>query len=103
MALYRYVGPQGQLRALCLVPAVAKLPDDGEAVLLEALLGLLILGRGSAVEQIQVVCAVPDTVAQNFDGAALGDLVLQTGRKLALRWAVRVQRQRLGHIRLRVA
>ena len=40
-------------RPLAFVAAVTKLPGDGEAVLLEALPGLLVAGRGRAVEQLQ--------------------------------------------------
>ncbi len=60
-------------------------------------------GRGRAVEQIQVVCAVPHAVAQHVDGATLGDLALQPGQELALRRTVRVQSQRVGSFRLGVA
>ena len=87
-------------RPLRLVAAVAKLPDDGEAVLLEALLRLHVPGRRRAVEQVQVVRAVSDAVAQHVDGAALGDLALQPGEELAPRRTVLVERQRFGGVRL---
>ena len=87
-------------RPVCLVAAVAKLPDDGEAVLLEAPLRLHVPGRRRAVEDVQVVRAVPEAVAQHVDGAALRDLALQPGEELAPRRTVLVQRQRLGRLRL---
>jgi hypothetical protein len=36
---------------------------------------------------------VLDAVAQNVDGAALGNLTLETGQELASRWPVGVQLQ----------
>ncbi len=63
-------------RPLGVVAAVAKLPDDGETVLLEAFLCLHVPGRRSAVEQGQIVRSVLQTVAENVDRAALGDLAL---------------------------
>jgi len=50
-------------RPLRVVTAVAKLADDGEAVLLEALLRLRVSGRRRAAEQLQMVRAVLDAVA----------------------------------------
>ena len=89
-------------RPLRLVAAVAKLPDDGEAVPPEAVPSLLVAGRRGAVEEIEVVRAVPDAVAQHLDRAPLGDLALQPRQELAPRRAVVVQRQRLGGFRLGV-
>ena len=63
-------------RALSVVTAVAKLARDGEAVLPEASLGFLVLGRGRAVEELEVVGTVLDAVAEDIDRAALGDLSL---------------------------
>ena len=80
-------------RPLRLVAAVAELPDDGEAVLLEALPRPQVSGRRRAVEQVQVVRAVPNAVAQHVDGAALGDLALQPRQELPPRRTVLVQRQ----------
>ena len=87
-------------RPLGVVAAVAELPDDGEAVLLEALLRPHVPGRRRAVEQVQVVRAVSDAVAQHVDGAALGDLALQPGEERAPRLPVLVERQRFGGVRL---
>ena len=87
-------------RPLRVVAAVAKLADNGEPVLREAVLRLRVPGRRRAVEQVQVVRAVLDAVAQHVDGAALGDLPLQAGQELASRRAVLVQRQGFGDLRL---
>ena len=89
-------------RPLRLVAAVAKLPDNGEAVPFEAFLRLHISGRGRAVEQFDVVRAALHAVAQHVDGAALGDLALEPRQELAPRRAVLVQRERFGGLRLRV-
>ena len=88
--------------ALCaLVAAVAKLPGDGEAVLLKALPGLLVAGRGRAVEQVEVdALAMPDAVAQHLDGSSLGDLALQPRQELPPRRPVLVERERLGDLGL---
>ena len=87
-------------RPLGLVAAVVKLPGDGEAVLRETLPGLLVAGRGRAVEEVEVVRAVPDAVAQHLDGAPLRDLALQPRLELAPRRPVLVQCQGLGGLRL---
>ena len=68
-------------RPLGLVAAVAQLAGDGEAVLPEALLRLRVVGRRSAVEQVEVVGPVPDAVAQHVDGPPLADLPLEPGQK----------------------
>ena len=70
-------------RALGVVPAVAELAGDAELVLAEAPLGGLVLGGGSAAEEIEVVGAVLDAVAEDFDGAAFGDLALEAREELA--------------------
>ena len=90
-------------RTLGFVAAVAKLADDSETVLLEALPGLLVLGRGGAVEQIHMVGMVLDAVAQYVDDAVFGDLLLQPGKEFALCWPICVQHQRLGRFWLGVA
>ena len=90
-------------RPLRLVPAVAKLPGDGEAVPLEAVPGLLVARRRRAVEEIEVVRAVLDTVAQHLDRAPLGNLALPPRQELAPSRTVLLQRQRLGRLRLGVA
>ena len=74
-------------RPLGFVAAVAKLAGDGEAVLPEALLRFRVVGRGGAVEQVEVVSPVPDAVAQHVDGAALADLTLEPGQEPAARGA----------------
>ena len=66
-------------RALGVVAAVAELASDAELVLAEAPLGRLVLGGGRAVEEVEVVGAVLDAVAEDFDGAAFGDLALESG------------------------
>ena len=48
----------------------------------EALRGLGVARRGRAVEQVDVVRAVLDALAQHVDDAALGDLALQPGQEL---------------------
>jgi len=63
-------------RALGLVAAVAQLPGHGEPVLVEPLAGRLVTLRGTAVEELEVVRAVADPVAQHVDRAALADLTL---------------------------
>ena len=44
-----------------------------------------------------MVRPVLDAVSQDIDGAALGDLALQPGQKLAPRRSVLVKRERFGH------
>ena len=82
-------------RPLRIVPAVAKLPRDREAVLLEPFLRLRVVSRGRAVEQIQVQRSVLDPVAQHVDGAALDDLALQPGQERTPRRTVLGERERL--------
>ena len=82
--------------ALGAVPAVAELTGDGEAILPEALLGLLVLGRGGSVEQVEFVRTVPDAVSEDVDGAAFGDLALQPGKEPAASGAVFGQSQGRG-------
>ena len=64
-------------RPLRLVSTVAKLPGHDEAVPLEAVPRLLVAGRRGAVEQVEVVRAVPDAVAQHLDRAPLGNFAMQ--------------------------
>ena len=87
-------------RALRVVPAVAKLARHGEAVLPKAPPGLLVVGRGRTVEEVEVVGAVPDAVAQDVDGAALGDLALQAGEELAAGGTVLVEAKGGGSVGL---
>ena len=70
-------------RPLRFVPAVAKLSGDGEAVPLEAVPRLLVARRRRTVEEVEVVRAMPDTVAQHLDRAPLGNLALQPRQELA--------------------
>ena len=81
-------------RPLGLVAAVAELPGHGEAVLLEPLPGLHVLRRGRAVEQVYLMGAVSDAVAQHVDGAALGNLSLQPREQLAPCRSVLGERER---------
>ena len=90
-------------RPLRLVPAVAKLPRDGKAVLLEQLLCLRVAGRRGAVEQIQVERLVLDPVAKRVDGAALADFALKPGQKRTSHRTFFGKRQRLGGFGLGVA
>ena len=78
--------------SLRLVAAIAKLSDDGEAVLLEAFLRLWVPDRRRPVEQVQIVGAVLDAVAQHVDGAALRDFALQPRQEFASSRTVLVQR-----------
>ena len=87
-------------RPLRLVSAVAKLSGHGEAVPLEAVPGLLVARRRGAVEQVEVVRAVLDTVAQHLDRAPLGNLALQPRQELAPCRTVLLQRQGPGRLRL---
>ena len=87
-------------RPLGLGTAVAQLPCDGEAVLLEPFPRLLVARRRRAVEQLQVVRDVLDAVAQHVNGAALRDFALQPRQELAPRRTVLVQRQRIRRLRL---
>ena len=89
-------------RPLRLVPAIAKLPGDGEAVLLEPFLRRRVVSRGRAVEQVQVQRPVLDPVTQHLDRAALDDLALQPGQERAPRRTVLRERQGLGGLRLGV-
>ena len=59
--------------------------------------------EGRAVEQVYLMGAVPDAVAQHVDGAALGDLALQPGEKLAPCRALLGECQCFGGLRLRCA
>ena len=62
---------------LCLVAAVSQLPSHGEAVSVVAFLCFFVAGRRRAVEKVEVMRPMLDTVAQHVDGAALADLALQ--------------------------
>ena len=82
--------------ALGIVLAVVELTGDGEAILLEAPLGLLVLGRGGSVEEVEFVGPMPDAVAEDVDGAALRDLALQAGKEPAAGGTVFGQSQGRG-------
>ena len=98
------VDEQAQVeRALRLVAAVAELARDAEAVGRVALGGLGVARRRRAVEEVDVVRAVLDPVAQHVDDAALADLALQPREELAPRRAVLAEVERLGDVRLRLA
>ena len=79
-----------------IVLAVVELTGDGEAILLEAPLGLLVLGRGGSVEEGEFVGPVPDAIAEDVDGAAFGDLALQAGKEPAAGGTVLGQSQGRG-------
>ena len=85
-------------RPLGVVPAVAKLAGDAEPVLAKAALGRLVVGGGGAVEQLEVVGAVPDAVAEHVNGAPLGDLPLEAGQELVARRAVLLQTEGGGGV-----
>ena len=87
-------------RALSVVPAVAKLAGDAELVLAEAPLGRLVLGRGRAVEEVEVVGAVLHAVAEDGDGAVFGDLALEAGEELAAGGTVLVEAEGGGGVGL---
>ena len=85
-------------RALRLVAAVAQLPGHGETVLAETLAGRVVALRGATVEQLEIVRAVADTVAQHVDGAALADFALYSCEKLASNRTVLEESQRLTRL-----
>ena len=87
-------------RALGIVPAVPELASDAELVLEEAPLGRRVLGGRRAIEEVEVVGAVLDPVAQDIDGAALADLALEAGEKLAACGAVFVEADSGSGVRL---
>lgn len=88
-------------RPLGLVPAVAKLPGDAEAVAGVLLPGLEVAWRGRPVEEIDVVWPVLDAVAQQVGGSALRALALQPSEELAPCRAVVEKVQRFGDVGLR--
>jgi hypothetical protein len=90
-------------RALSLVAAVAELARDAEAVGLVLFGGLEVTRRGRAVEEVEVMRPVLESMAQYVDRAALGDLALQAGQELAPRRAVLSQVERVDDVRLRFA
>ena len=81
---------------LGIVLTIVELTGDGEAILLEALLGLLVLRRGGSVEEVEFVRPVPDAIAEDVDGAALGNLSLQPDKESAAGGAVFGQSQGRG-------
>ena len=98
------VDEQAQVQGkLGLVPAVAQLPGDAEAVLPIEDLGTLVPRRRRAVEQVDLVRPALDPLAQHVDAAALGDLALQAGQESAPRRAVLAQSQRCRDLGLRGA
>ena len=91
-------------RELRLVAAVAQLAGDAEAVRARSARPPSRCPARRAVEQVEVVRAVLDAIAQHIDHAALGDLALQPGEELAPGRAVVVEvaaprRPRLGRPR----
>ena len=73
--------------------AVTQLASYGEAVLGVQRSRRFVAGRRSGVEQVQAVLAVIDSVAENFNHAALADFGLQPRQELAARRVVRVERE----------
>ena len=71
---------QGQLGV---VVAIAQLAGYGEPVQTIERFGRIVARRRRAVEQVDLVRAVLDTVAQNCGGAPLGDLPLEPGQEFA--------------------
>ena len=61
---------------LLLVVAVPELSGDGEPVLGVALLSDGVPGRGGTVEQVNVVLAVVDALAQDVDDSSVANLAL---------------------------
>ena len=82
---------QRQLRVVCAVPELA---GDAEAVLAVEDLGLHIPRRGCAIEQVNGMRPVLDSLAQHVNSAALGDFPLQPGQEPAPVRAIFVQVQR---------
>ena len=82
------------------VAAVAQLPGNGEAVLLEESLRLRVLGRGCAVEEVEVVRSVLDAVAQHVNSAPFAYFALKPRQELAPGRAVLVKCQGVGHLGL---
>ena len=80
-------------RQLRLVTAVTQLPGHGEAVLPEQRPRLLVPGRRRPVEQVKLMRAVLDAMAQHVDRAALADLAPQPRQELAPRRAVLAEAQ----------
>ena len=70
---------------LGLVPTVAKLAGHTESVGGEERDGLLVAGRRCAVEKCQVVLLVFQSVAEQVDHAASGDLALQSRKNFRRR------------------
>ena len=58
------------------------------------------MGGGGAVEQLQMVGAVADAVAEHGHDALLGDFPLQPGQELATGGAVLLQPEGGGGVRL---
>ena len=75
---------------------VAELAGDGEAILPEALLSLLVLRRGGSVEEVEFVRLVPNAIAEDVDGAAFGNFSLESGKEPAAGGAVFGQSQGRG-------
>ena len=88
------VDEEGQVEGqLGLVAAVPQLAGDAEAVGGVALGGRWVVGRGRAVEEVDVQGPVLDAVAQHVDRAALGDFALKACEEAAARRPVLVQGQ----------
>ena len=100
VAIGRPLTNSARSSAFCLGLAVAQLPGDREPVLRKTLGRERIAGRRRAIEQGDVVRAVPDAPAQHVDDPALADLALQPGEEFLPGRRIRVEVQGRGERRL---
>jgi hypothetical protein len=95
------IDEQGQVEgAAGLIVAVSELAGKAEAVEAEQLGGAAVAGGGRAVEELDLVGAVADALAQHFHHAALGDLFLQPGQELPAAGPIYGDRHGFGDLRL---
>ena len=84
---------EGELPVVVAVPELAR---DAEPVQAVEGRGLVVAGRGGAVEEVEVVGAVVDPVPEHVDGAAARDLAVEAGEELTPGGAVQVEVEQLG-------